>query len=379
MRVLTYTLKFIGHGTASLESQFYDEYVRLARHIDELIIITPEAEKPPLNNIKIPKLFVIDRPKLRGITLILSYVFATIQHLHIDLIYIRTLSPPEFVAGFVASLLRKRVVYRVPATWCFEPPTIKNLFFRWFFARTVQASKFILLYSKRMLQEVRNYAPVNEEKVVIVRNAVDTERFKRCESARLRAKLGIGREKVVLYVGRISPSRGVHYLIKAIPKVVEGHPNVKFILVGNHAPQHLRFKEKLMELAEKLGVADYVIFTGPVPNDEIPQYYSASNVLVLPTLGGEGVTRAVLEAMSCEVPVVSTPDAGLPDVVLPYETGLLVPKRNAESLAEAILTLLKDAELSRKMGRKARELIVRGWSWDSTVPQLVKVIYKAMK
>ena len=174
-------------------------------------------------------------------------------------------------------------------------------------------------------------------------------------------------ENLILWVGRFLSGKGVEYLIEAFSILSKNHSGLKLLLVGD-GPQ----KRGILEKAVNLGVRDKISIKNFVPNEEMPTIYRGSKVFVLPSLS-EGVPRTILEAMSCEVPVVST---DLPQIRnLVSDCGFLVPKKNPVALAEAIDRLLSDEDLRKKFCINGRDKIKRNYTWQETVENTVE-LYK---
>ncbi|MFL5401588.1 MAG: glycosyltransferase family 4 protein, partial [Gemmatimonadales bacterium] len=119
---------------------------------------------------------------------------------------------------------------------------------------------------------------------------------------------------------------------------------------------------------EELGIAGDVTFLGWVPNAELPRYYRAAAVSVIPSLE-EGFGIPAAEAMGCEVPVVASDAGGLPEVVEDGVTGLVVPRGDASALANAIGSLLANPQLRRQMGQAGRARALRLFDWDRSAEQ----------
>ena len=135
-------------------------------------------------------------------------------------------------------------------------------------------------------------------------------------------------------------------------------------------------RPELLKLAETLGIAEQVTFLGWVPNSDLPPYYRAAAISVIPSLE-EGFGIPAAEAMGCETPVVATDAGGLPEVVEHGVTGLIVPRGDSAALADAMGTLLADAARRAAMGRAGRERALRLFDWDRTAEQFEQ-IYASM-
>ncbi|RLJ08207.1 MAG: hypothetical protein DRP13_02695 [Candidatus Aenigmatarchaeota archaeon] len=162
----------------------------------------------------------------------------------------------------------------------------------------------------------------------------------------LKRELGIKGKKVVTFVGRFVPVKGLPYLLEAFALLKR--KDTVLLLVGD-GPE----KENLKKLVERLGLKDKVIFTGFRLDTE--RFYSVTDVFVISS-ESEGLPTSLLEAMAAKNACVVT-DIGLP--VKNMETGIVVPPKNPEAIAEGIRILLENPKLREKIGKKAREFVER--------------------
>ena len=128
----------------------------------------------------------------------------------------------------------------------------------------------------------------------------------------------------------------------------------------------------LPRLAADLGIAADVTFLGWVPNTELPPYYRAAAVSVIPSLE-EGFGIPAAEAMGCEVAVVASDAGGLPEVVENGVTGLVVPRGDSTALAQAIGSLLADPDRRRAMGQAGRARALQLFDWDRSAEQFEQI------
>jgi len=159
----------------------------------------------------------------------------------------------------------------------------------------------------------------------------------------------------LLFVGRFIELKGGDILLRAFQQVVQAVPEARLVMVGS-GPEEARWRA----LARELGVADRVVFRGRVPPEHLVQEYPRAAVVVVPSYEiATGQTEALgvvaIEAQAFGTPVVASRTGGLPEVVLHGETGLLVPERDPEALARALIRLLRDPELRHRMGENARK------------------------
>lgn len=200
------------------------------------------------------------------------------------------------------------------------------------------------------------------DKVRLVPNAVDTERFKPCKERE---------DNLVVWVGRFVPEKGLEYMIKAAKIVAEECREVKFLLIG-YGP----LKAKVMKLTHDLGLLDTVRFTGPLSRDEVAKVLGKAAVFAFPSLR-EGLPLAVLEAMACGLPVVGSNIPGVNDTVRHRENGLLTPSKDPKALAAGILALLNDRNFRMRLGKRARELTLEKYSWDIITGMIEKIYNEA--
>ena len=199
-----------------------------------------------------------------------------------------------------------------------------------------------------------------EHKVEVIPAGVNLDMFSPVEQNAARREIGVAEENVILYVGRVEPLKGIDILVRAVP-LLECADNLRLLIVGGN-PSGDAERGRLESMAESLGIRDSVTFTGPVPQDRLPAYYSAADVFVLPS-HAESFGLAALEAMACGTPVVVSRVGGLKTFVENGKTGYLAPWRCPESFAQRLDMLLANPHLRHAMGRAAREKALRmGWS-----------------
>lgn len=172
------------------------------------------------------------------------------------------------------------------------------------------------------------------------------------------------REPIVLYVGRLAAGKGLPELVRAARMVVDRHrdPALRFVLIGQGP-----LLPRLHDLVREAGLQGRFDFRGAIPaarRDDLVRLYQTASAFVLPS-HHEGMSTVLLEAMACGMPVISTAVGGALEVVVDGDNGVLVPPRDPGMLAEALLTLLGDEPLRRRLGRNARATIARHYTWDA--------------
>jgi rhamnosyl/mannosyltransferase len=208
------------------------------------------------------------------------------------------------------------------------------------------------------------------EKVRVIPNGVDHEEFHPALDGNMVAsKHGLNnRRKVVLFVGKIDEYKGCEYLVRAFALVARKFADSRLLVVGE-GPLRI----KMSKLARDLQISSQVIFTGKVSDSELPSYYAACDVFVLPSISfQEGFGMVQLEAMASAKPVITTTIPGVREVDPDGVATIHVPPKSEQALASAITALLQDDELREKMSKNAREKAEQ-YSWKRVVRKLEEV------
>jgi glycosyltransferase involved in cell wall biosynthesis len=243
--------------------------------------------------------------------------------------------------------------------------------------------------------------PEYADKCITIYNGVDPDRFYPLSPAGSRHS-----PRRILYVGRVSPEKGIHILLSAFASVADKFPDCQLDIVG--APgllpyvYHLGLTSDLPaiglkrfygdSLLEKVryqilqkdtgyltelrrmidpGIAQRIHFHGSLPNKELLKLYNSSSMLVFPSVWNEPFGMPITEAMACGLPVVSTDSGGIPELIQDDQTGLLVKRDDVHSLSAAMTRLLGDASLGIKLGRSARSNVLSSLTFDQAATDLI--------
>jgi phosphatidylinositol alpha-mannosyltransferase len=180
--------------------------------------------------------------------------------------------------------------------------------------------------------------------------------------------------KKILFVGRLEPRKGFQYLLEAFALVKITLPDTKLLVVGPYSAKERRSFEIHMR---KMSLAD-VHFVGYVSDEDLPQYYQASDVFCAPSLGSESFGMVLLEAMAAGTPIVASDIAGYRTVVTHEQEGILVPPRDVRALAGALKGLLRDPNLCRTMGRRG-QLCAAQYSWEHVADQVLSYYHHVLE
>jgi len=240
-------------------------------------------------------------------------------------------------------------------------------------ARRLRSADLVLGCSDHVTDRIRGRFPELGDRVTTRLNGVDVDRF---------LPAAARPPRTVFFAGRIAPDKGIHVLCDAFRSVRRRFPDAELVLVGPEAPVPREMqvalsddplvrdldafygRSYLEQLRERLGEdAGAVRFVGGLPADEMPPRYDDATVAVMPSLE-EGFGLPLAEAMAAGLPTVATRVGGMPEIMVDGETGLLVPPADADALAGAIVRVLADPELARRLGEAGRARAVERYSWD---------------
>ncbi len=235
--------------------------------------------------------------------------------------------------------------------------------------------RYTLANSDCIIATTETYAATSRSvwnaNTVVIPNAVDCKRFNpSVDPKNVRKRFGLENSNVVLYVGRLVHHKGLEYLIDSAKF---GDKGTKYLIVGD-GPMRQKFEDRV----RKLRIQHRVLFIGKVSNKDLPYYFSACDLFVLPSVSRlEAFGLVALEAMATQKPVVVSNIPGVREVITEGVEGLHAEPMNPKDIAEKIKTILRDKELSAKMGLAGRKKVEEKFRWES-VAQEIEKIYKGL-
>jgi len=207
----------------------------------------------------------------------------------------------------------------------------------------------------------------------IIPCGTDIEHFGTVSKAEARHALGIAPdEKVVLYVGRFDPRKGIETLVRAVAQSnAKESGKLRLIIGGGSRPGHSdgAERDRIEAIVKELGIADLTHFPGRLGREVLPTYYAAADVAVVPS-HYEPFGLVTIEAMACHTPVVGSSVGGLLYTVAPEETGLLAPPKDVDAFQIAIDRILDNPEWAAQLGQNARSRVETQFSWQGVAQQL---------
>lgn len=260
--------------------------------------------------------------------------------------------------------------------------TIKNasdvpFFSRQFFGRWMPFSykyvDHIIAISEYTKKDIIKYLKIPNNKITVIYEAGD-EKCKKITNFDqinlIKNKFSINGDYMI-HIGTLTPRKNLEFLIKVYTQVIKKNPNIKLVITGKKG----WYYQNLFDITNKLGLNKKVIFTGYITNFEKSVLYSGAKIFLFPSLY-EGFGLPLLEAMNCEVPIISSNVTSIPEVV--GEAGILLDPHNEKEWIKSINKVLSDQNLRNKMIEKSL-LRSKQFSWEKTAKETLKVYEKIYK
>ena len=228
----------------------------------------------------------------------------------------------------------------------------------------------VICCTQYMADEVNSFFQVSADKIDIIPNGVEADRFAAWDGADLssfRSMYALPEEKIVFNVGRVVQEKGVPVLVEAMPKVLAENPAAKFVVAGTGD-----LLPALRARAWDLGIGDKALFTGFIPDEDRDRLYKVASCAVFPSLY-EPFGIVALEAMAAKVPVVVSLVGGLQEVVKHAETGITVYPDNPESLAWGINHTLARPDWAAQRVANAYRVVLEEYNWQRIARRTIEV------
>jgi glycosyltransferase involved in cell wall biosynthesis len=269
-------------------------------------------------------------------------------------------STETFYAGIAARIMGMPIIWhiRVSEHECFLDRILSLLSTRLILVAEALSSRFKWLK--------------NTQKMVVVYNGIDIEEFDTFpKSSSIREEFNIKKDTILLgFIGRIEKRKGPEYLISAMKDVA----HAKLILVGKGEEGYLR---RIKRLCEESGVLKRVINAGY--RKDIPSILKEIDIIVFPTISGEGFSRVILEAMAAAKPVIATDDAGNKEAVINGITGYIVPAKDAMALGIKINELTAGKEKREQMGSSGRQRVKEMFTLERNIREIEMLYFEVLK
>ena len=304
----------------------------------------------------------------------------TIIHTHSTSGYFLTAAKRTFAAPLVSHVHGTTYSAATPAVLSFG--TIRNEYSKWGVTTSFlrekalwSAADRIAAVSTSVQSDLISRYGIDKAKIRLVFNGVDATLFRPDPAPDFPEKKELEGKKVVLYVGHFGLRKGIPFLIRSMKMVSKEVPNAVLVCIGG-VPSWLPkgdYWSYLNALIKENDLDGKVLLLDGKANEELPAYYSASDVFVLPSYY-EAFPKVLIEAMACEKPVVTCNLGGTRDSVEDGVNGTLVDYANPNQLADAIIAILEDEGMASRMGKAGRERVLRDFTWQA-VSERVESVY----
>lgn len=237
----------------------------------------------------------------------------------------------------------------------------------------LQNASMITTNATELLRKCQALAPARE--ATLIPNGVAADIFTPGPaSPELRQSLGLGNGPVIGFSGELRAKKGLNALLLAFRELTQKRP-ASLLLVGGVRPG---IDAEILQVFEKQNPDLHICTVAPVALEKMPDYYHLMDMLVSPSLH-DGLPNAVLEAMSCGLPVVGTYAGGLPDAIVDGESGLLAPPGDVQALANAMENLLAEPALRKRLGEQARFRVQQKFTLQQELQGNLDVYQKIMQ
>ncbi len=359
-------------SVGGIENHVYALSRELGRLGHRVTIVTHREIRPrklPPSPVTVPP--GVEVVRLRGLTLRLPdgsdpavdpFMVGQMAHLlrerEFDIVHGHTVESP-----FVLALMRKAARMGFPTIITKHsmverprrPPVVGAIMRAWMVAVVNQFTAYIAV-SEPAAEELR----ASKSKPFVIHNAIDTDAFRPNPSlrAQMRAALGFRDQHLVIgFLSRFVPSKGIVELVHVGERLAQRDDRVHFLLVGGGP-----LKQKVERDIAESGLADRFRLVGFQPWERTPAYLNAMDLFAFPSQS-EGFGMALLEAMACGLPAVTTDRSGTQDIVHPGETAIVAD--SLDELEASLEILIRDESLRRRLGTAARQAVERSMDWEA--------------
>ena len=268
----------------------------------------------------------------------------------------------------IRTILGKKI-FKIPSVHTFDAESSVPILGSFTFLRYLKSLDKITVTTNQLYHQLSN--KVDVKKLVSIPYGIDTDEFNPDAKSNIREELSIGENPLILYVGHLYEEKGVKYLIKAAPFVLEKFPEAKFLIAWSGIGNQIN---EIKGLIYTMKLNDSFIITGK--RDDLAGVFAASDVFVLPLVSGKhtlGHPLTILESLACGTPVVSTHIQGVCEIVKDGENGFLVHPKDYTGLADKICKMVEDKRLRIELGRNGSEMVKNNFSWKDISERIMRV------
>lgn len=249
---------------------------------------------------------------------------------------------------------------------------------RWCERAVMRRCARVIVLSEFMKQRVQAVHGIAAHRIHVISGAVDIERFMPAsDPADVRRQLGLPIDRTILVTVRnLVPRMGLEQFVRAVAMVRDEIPGI-LAIIGGEGP----LRDEITGLVQRLQIKDHVWMPGFIPEDDLPKYYQAADLVMMPTYELEGFGLVTIEALACGTPVLGTPVGATPEILRGIDPALLIGGTHAEAMAESLRTIIR--RFRARPGERA-ELAAKGlqavranYTWDRHCATLADVLADA--
>jgi glycosyltransferase involved in cell wall biosynthesis len=307
-----------------------------------------------------------------------------------DLIFVSGYRIIGLAAVLAGKLLRKPVVLKADSQGEMTGDFFESGLKKFGISNTSLPFRFFLGFRNAILKKAEAFSAISPEiasewtssgipleKVHLIPNSVDTTRFVPVDSSQktlLRQRLGLPESAIIaIYTGRLVSYKGLPLLLKVWKEISCSHENILLLLAGTGGLDIHNCEAELHTYVKDNGLEKVVRFLGPVRN--VPQYLQASDLFVFPT-ENDAFPSSIVEAMACELPVVTTPVGAIKTIVTDRKTGLIVQPGNREQLFDALNVMLSQPAFASRLGQAGWEIVQDRYSAGTVTRKYLSLFQK---
>jgi len=316
--------------------------------------ILPNLKKNKLLYFQVPFLFLFAFLNLKKI----------VKKEKIDIIHAHWIIPQGFLAVLYKKLFRKKGIKIICTSHGGDIFGLQNSVMKKIKKWILNNVDGLTVVSNAIKEEVKKLNARDDLPIEVIPMGVDPNIFNPSQyDKKIKERYNI-KGPFLLFVGRLAEKKGVKYLIDAMPEVVKKYPETKLLIIGS-GPLENESKTQ----AKNLNLENNIIFTGAIPNNELPKYYATADIFIGPSVvaksgDAEGFGLVFVEALLSKTSVITSDLPAISDIVKNEQTGIQVDVKNKEALSQRIIQLIENEEKRRELAESGYNFVKNNFSWD---------------
>lgn len=292
----------------------------------------------------------------------------------IDIIHAHWIIPQGFIAVVYKKIFRKKSLKIICTSHGGDIFGLQNPLMKKFKRWTLNNINKLMVVSNAIKEEVRKLNIRKDLPIEVIPMGVDINAFNPNRyDKKIKEKYDI-KGPFLLFVGRLVENKGVKYLIDAMPEVIQKYPKTKLLIVGSGP-----LEETLKNQVKKLNLERNIIFTGALPNNELPKYYATADIFIGPSViaksgGAEGFGLVFVEALMSKTCVISSNLEAISDIIKNGETGIQVDVKNLKIFGRKIIELIENVKERERLTENGYNFVKNNFTWDIISSKYYKIL-----